>query len=134
MNRDRAIDLLKFLAVVLVVNSHMDVCYLDAYKSLATGGSLGDALFFFCSGYTLFLGRNLGFVCWYKRRLARILPSVIVCVLGYSCFYGDGWYTEVGGYNAMPRQSKWVLTDKGQQICRAGNSSCKRVCHQSVKG
>ena len=37
-------------------------------------------------------------------------------------------------YNAMPRQSKWVLTDKGQQICRAGNSSCKRVCHQSVKG
>ena len=37
-------------------------------------------------------------------------------------------------YNAMPRQSKWVLTDKGQQICRAGNSSCKRVCHRSVKG
>ena len=98
MNRDKAIDLLKFLAVVFVVNSHMDICYPDAYKSLATGGSLGDALFFFCSGYTLFLGKNLEFLCWYKRRLARILPSVIVCVLGYSCIYGEGWYTAVGGY------------------------------------
>lgn len=33
-------------------------------------------------------------------------------------------------FNAMPRQSKWSLTGKGRQICRSGNSSCKRACHQ----
>lgn len=98
MKRDLSIDLLKFLAVVFVVNSHLDICYPAAYKFLATGGSLGDALFFFCSGFTLFLGRNDGFVSWYKRRLARILPSVIVCVLAYACWMGKGWYAEVSGY------------------------------------
>ncbi len=39
---------------------------------------IGDALFFFISGYTLFLGKNDGFIILYKRRLARILQSVLV--------------------------------------------------------
>ncbi len=37
MNRDKAIDLLKFLAVVFVVDSHMDVCYLQQFRFLASG-------------------------------------------------------------------------------------------------
>lgn len=36
-------------------------------------------------------------------------------------------------YNSMPRQSKWALTEKGAEVCRAGNSSCKRICHCLVK-
>lgn len=98
MKRDLSIDLLKFLAVFFVVNSHMDMCYPGGLRFLASGGAIGDALFFFCSGFTLFIGRDDGFIPWYKRRLARIMPAVIVCVLAYACAYGEGWYEAVGGY------------------------------------
>ena len=56
MNQSRvpAIDILKFFAVFLVMNSHMEICY-PKFQFLATGGAIGDALFFFASGFTLFL-------------------------------------------------------------------------------
>lgn len=77
--RDYSIDILKFLAVFLIINSHMDALYVK-YSMLATGGAIGDTLFLFASGYTLFLSnRNLRFDNWYKRRINRIYPSVIIC-------------------------------------------------------
>lgn len=78
MKRDRSIDFLMFLAVLLVVNSHLESMYVEPFKPLATGGVIGYALFFFCSGYKLFLGRLDRFDNWYKRRILRIYPSVIV--------------------------------------------------------
>lgn len=39
--RDFSIDVLKFLAAILITNSHMDLLYGD-YSYLATGGALGD--------------------------------------------------------------------------------------------
>ena len=75
-NRNISIDILKFFAVFLVMNSHMGICY-PKYEFLSTGGSIGDALFFFASGFTLFLGRHLRFDNWYKRRIQRIYPSLI---------------------------------------------------------
>ena len=78
MNRDKGIDVLMCLAVLLVVNSHCDGLYPAAWRFLATGGVLGDALFFFCSGYKLALGRMDRFDIWYKRRIVRIWPSVLV--------------------------------------------------------
>ena len=54
----------------------MDVLY-GKYSALATGGAIGDALFFFVSGFTIFLGRFGRFDNWYKRRIKRIYPSVI---------------------------------------------------------
>lgn len=78
--RDYSIDILKFLAVFLIINSHMDALYVK-YGMLATGGAIGDVLFLFASGYTLFLSkRNLRFDNWYKRRINRIYPSVFMCV------------------------------------------------------
>lgn len=53
--RDNAADFVKVIATLLVLNSHMGICY-GSYSSLATGGAIGDALFFFISGVTLFLG------------------------------------------------------------------------------
>ena len=50
--------------------------YPPKYEMFATGGTIGDALFMFCSGYTLFLGRIDRFDNWYKRRINRIYPSV----------------------------------------------------------
>lgn len=75
-NRNISIDILKFFAVLLITNSHFDEQYVYC-KELVTGGAIGDALFFFCSGYTLFLGRFGRFDEWYKRRIRRIYPSVL---------------------------------------------------------
>ena len=80
MKRNLSIELVKFLAVLLVANSHMDVVYCK-YPYLATGGAIGDCLFFFASGFTLFLGRMSRFDNWYKRRFNRIYPSIIALAL-----------------------------------------------------
>ena len=83
IQRNTAIDILKFIAVFLVMNSHMEVCY-PKYQFLSTGGAIGDALFFFASGFTLFLGRDMRFDQWYKRRINRIYPSIIaVSIIAY---------------------------------------------------
>ena len=71
-----SLDWLKCLAALLIVNSHMGVCY-GTYAALATGGAIGNAIFFFCSGYALSLGRFDRFDNWFKRRVFRIYPSVI---------------------------------------------------------
>lgn len=76
MKKNLSLELLKFLAVLLVFNSHCDPLY-GRYAALATGGAIGDALFFFASGFTLFLGRFARFDNWYKRRIKRIYPSLI---------------------------------------------------------
>lgn len=100
--RSLSIDILKFFAVLLITNSHFDAQYVYA-KELATGGAIGDALFFFCSGYTLFLGRLGRFDVWYKRRIRRIFPSVLVVVIIYGfmspqlglpdlLYYGANWF------------------------------------------
>lgn len=46
-----SIDILKFFAALLITNSHMELLY-GKYSMLATGGSIGDVLFFFASGFT----------------------------------------------------------------------------------
>ena len=81
MKRDFSIDVLKCLAALTITWSHFEKP-LGEYAMLATGGAFGDALFFFCSGYTLFLGRNVnGFFNWYKNRINRIYPTVFAWAL-----------------------------------------------------
>ena len=101
--RDIRIDILKCIAAIMITNSHMDILYGD-YSYLATGGAIGDALFFFCSGYTLFLGRDMDFFNWYKRRINRIYPTVFTWALIAAVFFdqrydmpeilikGGGWF------------------------------------------
>ena len=79
-NRVPAIDILKFIAVFLVMNSHMEMCY-PKFQFMATGGGIGDALFFVASGFTLFLGRDMRFDQWYKRRINRIYPSILAAAI-----------------------------------------------------
>ena len=74
--RNIAIDIMKFIAALLITNSHMGIMY-TKFSNLATGGAIGDAIFFFCSGFTLFLGQERRFDNWYKRRISRIYPTVI---------------------------------------------------------
>ena len=86
--RNYAIDFVKVIATLLVLNSHMGICY-GEYSILATGGGLGDALFFFVSGFTLFLGRKANFIDWYKRRLGRIYPPIIAVALVSCLIFGN---------------------------------------------
>ena len=75
-NRDFSIDILKCLAALLITWSHFEKPLGD-FSFLASGGAFGDGLFFFCSGYVLFLSqRDGGFFNWYKRRINRIYPTV----------------------------------------------------------
>lgn len=77
--RDFAVDIVKFFAVFLIINSHADIMY-PQMSILATGGAIGDCLFLFVSGYTLFLGRSQNFGSYYKRRIKRIYPSVFAAI------------------------------------------------------
>lgn len=93
--RDVAIDFVKVIATLLVLNSHMGICY-GSHSVLATGGGIGDALFFFVSGFTLFIGRRMDFVNWYKRRIGRIYPTVIAMGLIACLIFGaDFSFVEV---------------------------------------
>lgn len=97
------IDILKFFAALLITNSHMELLY-GNYSILATGGAIGDVLFFFCSGFTLFLGRMGRFDNWYKRRINRIYPTVFAWAIleafifnqhygmDYIIIHGGGWF------------------------------------------
>lgn len=98
MKRDNAIDVLKFLAVLCVVNSHMDACYPGRFSVLATGGALGDALFFFCSGYTLFLKGAANFFPWYVRRLRRIVPTMVICSTAMAFCLNRYWWSQINSY------------------------------------
>lgn len=85
-NRNVAIDVLKFVAVFLITNHHFGKMW-PSYEFMATGGILGNALFFFCSGYTLALRPLGGFDDWYGRRVSRILPSLIAWSLLLGVFF-----------------------------------------------
>lgn len=85
--RDESIDFVKVIATLLVLNSHMEICY-GSHSVLATGGGIGDALFFFISGFTLFMGRKADFTNWYKRRLGRIYPTILAMGLVSCLVFG----------------------------------------------
>lgn len=89
-SRDFSIDVIKFIAVIFIINSHADICY-ARYSALATGGAIGDAMFLFCSGYTLFWGSIVRFDNWYKRRVSRIYPSVFSCLAVALVIEGNGF-------------------------------------------
>ena len=76
-----ALDVLRTVAILLVTHSHMDAFY--PVPELATGGLLGNTLFFFVSGYglQLSLGRRLvSFWPWYLRRAWRVYAPMWIAL------------------------------------------------------
>ncbi len=102
MKRDIGIDIIKFFAAILITNSHFDHIYPESLKFLSTGGAIGDALFFFCSGFTLFLKPMERFDQWYRKRISRIYPSVFACGIIVALLWNIGNNTRfsitIGGY------------------------------------
>ncbi len=87
--RNHTVDILKFLAAILITNSHMTSLYPEPLRNFATGGAIGDSLFFFCSGYLLMMGKPCDFFTWYKRRINRIYPALIAVALLGICMWGQ---------------------------------------------
>jgi peptidoglycan/LPS O-acetylase OafA/YrhL len=78
-DRDSSLDLMRAVAILLVVNSHLDDFY--PIPQLGTGGMFGNELFFFVSGYGLFLSfqkRSEPILPWLTRRIARVYEPLFV--------------------------------------------------------
>lgn len=91
--------LVRCLAILLVTNSHLDRLY--PIPQLATGGALGNALFFAASGYGLALSYRsapISFPSWYWQRLTRLYPSVFIVMAAFELGVLRGW-------------SHWTLSD-----------------------
>lgn len=87
---DYAIDVVKFIAVLMITNSHFRLLYEDVNPALATLGVHGNALFFFASGLTLAMSKGhqkMNFLNWYKCRWGRIMPTIIVWAIISNCFF-----------------------------------------------
>jgi len=68
------IDMLRAVACLLITNSHGEEVY--PIRILASGGLLGDVIYFAISGFCLYSLSQSGFVKWYLRRLRRVYPPV----------------------------------------------------------
>lgn len=76
------VDVLRCIATILITNSHYNAIWPVA--AFATGGSLGNTLFFAISGFCLSNTQNTDFVRWMKNRILRIYPAVwIVTVIEF---------------------------------------------------
>lgn len=88
----------------MVTNSHMDLVYPNPVY--ATGGSIGDVLFFFISGFALNYTARLSLVEWFKKRLKRIYLIIFSATLFLEIlqlqsmsvvrmvFEGGGWFIQ----------------------------------------
>jgi peptidoglycan/LPS O-acetylase OafA/YrhL len=73
---------LRFIAIVLILNSHLDLYYPIAH--VGTGGAVGNALFFMMSSFGLTLSqkdRPVSLFRYFERRVLRIFPSVWVVLV-----------------------------------------------------
>lgn len=72
------IYVLKAIAAILITNSHYGSVW--PTPALATGGAIGNTLFFLVSGFCL-SNTNCGFFIWIKKRFLRLYPSVIIATV-----------------------------------------------------
>ncbi len=76
-------NFLRAISICLIINSHMEDFY--PIKLLATGGMIGNSIFFMLSSLGLFLSwqkKSINdFKTWYGHRITRIYPSVWAIVI-----------------------------------------------------
>jgi len=83
------LDLLKFFAIILITNSHINHLY--PIPSIGTGGSLGNSIFFLVSaiGLTLSLNKKkVDFATWFYKRASRTyfitwVATILFLLIGY---------------------------------------------------
>lgn len=88
-------NFLRAVAILLIINSHMKGYYPS--RIFATGGMIGNAIFFSLSSIGLYLSwktrKEQSLISWYGKRVIRIYPSVWLTVLfvmlPYAIFRGS---------------------------------------------
>ena len=70
------ISLLRFIATILITNSHFGHLYPNNISFLATGGTIGNSIFFFASGYALYFSNKESFRNWITKRFLKIYIPV----------------------------------------------------------
>lgn len=70
------VSVLKFIAIVMIVNSHSKWMYPGSLAFLGIGGAWGCALFFFVSGYTKANMKTDNFLRYVAKSVLRIYPAV----------------------------------------------------------
>ena len=73
------IDYVRAFAAIIIINSHFDSLY--PVPVLATGGAIGNALFFAVSGFCLWPIKNR-FGSWYAEKIIRLyIPTLIMTLI-----------------------------------------------------
>lgn len=78
MNQNRlySLDMMKFMAVIFITNSHFQPLYEGVNIAFATFEVQGNALFFFVAGFLLMMGfekrQRLNFIDWFKGKIRRL--------------------------------------------------------------
>lgn len=106
--KDRSIDLLKFVATLAIFN-HLARPYYGKYTMLATGGAIGCVLFFFCAGFLATLGGEGQFLPWMKRKLCRLWPTCLMTVLFYEAICGLHFEKSGGGVAFALKGAGWFV-------------------------
>ena len=80
-----SLDMMKFMAALMITNSHFQPLYEGVNTAFATFGVQGNALFFFVAGYLLMMGfgkhKELSFIDWFKGKIRRLWNAVFICVV-----------------------------------------------------
>lgn len=97
--RNHGIDLLKFIAAIMITNSHYVPLYEGHNISFATLGVQGNALFFFVSGFFLNNiensdGYHVRFDDWIRKKIFRLWPTLIVFFVFANLIFSKeiNWY------------------------------------------
>lgn len=97
--RNYGIDFLKFIAAIMITNSHYIPLYQGHNTSFATLGVHGNALFFFVSGFFLTKiktsdGNYVRFDNWIKKKINRLWPTLIVFFVFANLIFSKeiSWY------------------------------------------
>lgn len=72
------INYLKLIATALITNSHFGKIW--PIGALATGGLLGNVIFFSVSGFLLYNIKS-NFVKWFSKRFFRVYPALLIFTL-----------------------------------------------------
>lgn len=77
---DPAISLIRVIAMMLIIISHSDQLFPPSISFIATGGALGNELFFFVGGYLFSLKR--GILKTARKRFIRLyLPTYLMTIV-----------------------------------------------------
>lgn len=98
IRKRHCINAIKVFAVLLIINSHIEVLYPDEIKFVSSGGAIGNSIFFIISGF--FLHIREGFWLFCKKKFLRIYPTCWIAL----------WTGMLLGVKSIPCDFQDILT------------------------